>query len=211
MKFNNRYLGVVIIVLFIIFVLFGGIFFKGFIFVLLIMVFWEFYKVLKEKDFKLILFVGYIFLIIYYILNNNFEMMMYIFVVVMFILLIYLVINLEYMFVDVVLILLGFIYVGILFSFVYLVNTKLLGNFLVWFIFIGLWFFDIVVYYSGKNFGKYKFFLKVFFKKIIEGFIGGLLGVIIFLGIFGIIINKYINIMFVYYYFIIGLLCGVFG
>lgn len=211
MKSNNRYLGAAIIAPFIIFVLLGGIFLKGFIFALSIMALWEFYKALKEKDFKPISFVGYILLIIYYISNNNFEMMMYILVVATFILLIYPVINLEYTFVDVALTLLGLIYAGILFSFVYLVNTKPSGNFLVWLIFIGSWLSDTAAYYSGKNFGKHKLSPKVSPKKTIEGSIGGLLGATIFSGIFGITINKYINIMPVYHYFILGLLCGVFG
>lgn len=196
---------------FIIFVFLGGMYLKGFIFALSIVAIWEFYNALEEKKFKPIRSVGYILLAIYYILNNNFELMMYVLVVAAFILLILPVINLEYTFIDVSLTLLGFIYCGILFGFVYLVNAKPSGEFLVWIIFIGSWLSDTAAFYSGKLFGKHKLSPKVSPKKTIEGSIGGLIGATIFTGIFGVIVQRYINIMPIYNYFIIGALCGIFG
>lgn len=211
MKSNNRYLGAAMIAPFIIFVFLGGMYLKGFIFALSIVAIWEFYNALEEKKFKPIRSVGYILLAIYYILNNNFELMMYVLVVAAFILLILPVINLEYTFIDVSLTLLGFIYCGILFGFVYLVNAKPSGEFLVWIIFIGSWLSDTAAFYSGKLFGKHKLSPKVSPKKTIEGSIGGLIGATIFTGIFGVIVQRYINIMPIYNYFIIGALCGIFG
>lgn len=196
---------------FIIFVFLGGIYLKGFVLALSILALWEFYNALKEKNFKPILSVGYILLVTYYFLNNNFELMMYILVAAAFILLIFPIINLEYTFIDVSLTLLGFIYCGILFSFVYLVNAKPSGEFLVWVIFIGSWLSDTAAFYSGKFFGKHKLSPKISPKKTIEGSIGGLIGATIFSGVFGIIVQKYINIMPIYNYFIIGALCGLFG
>lgn len=211
MKSNNRYLGALMIAPFIIFVFLGGIYLKGFVLALSILALWEFYNALKEKNFKPILSVGYILLVAYYFLNNNFELMMYILVAAAFILLIFPIINLEYTFIDVSLTLLGFIYCGILFSFVYLVNVKPSGEFLVWIIFIGSWLSDTAAFYSGKFWGKHKLSPKISPKKTIEGSIGGLVGAIIFSGVFGIVIQKYINIMPIYNYFIIGALCGLFG
>lgn len=211
MKSNNRYLGATMIAPFIIFVFLGGIYLKSFIFALSIMGLWEFYNALREKDFKPISSAGYILLIIYYLLNSKFESMMYIIVAATFILLIIPVINLEYTFIDVSLTLLGFIYCGILFSFVYLVSVKPLGEFLVWIIFIGSWLSDTAAFYSGKFFGKHKLSPKVSPKKTIEGSIGGLLGATIFSGIFGIVVQRYVNIMPIYNYFLMGTLCGLFG
>lgn len=211
MKSNNRYLGAAIIAPFIIFVFLGGMYLKGFVFALSIVAIWEFYSALKEKDFKPIRSVGYLLLIIYYLLNNNFELMMYVLVAAAFLLLILPVINSEYTFIDVSLTLLGFIYCGILFSFVYLVNAKPAGEFLIWIIFIGSWLSDTAAFYSGKFFGKHKLSPRVSPKKTIEGSIGGLIGATIFTGIFGIIVQRYTNIMPIYNYFIIGALCGIFG
>jgi len=211
LKSNNRYLGAVMIAPFIIFIFLGGIYLKGFVFALSILALWEFYNALKEKNFKIIKSAGYILLAIYYLLNNNFEQMMYVLVATAFILLILPVINLEYTFIDVSLTLLGFIYCGILFSFVYLINKKTSGEFLVWIIFIGSWLSDTAAYYCGKNFGKHKLSPKVSPKKTVEGSIGGLVGATVFTGIFGILVQRHINIMPIYNYFIIGALCGVFG
>ncbi|HEX9026648.1 MAG TPA: phosphatidate cytidylyltransferase [Clostridium sp.] len=211
MKSNNRYLGAVMIAPFIIFIFLGGMYLKGFVFALSILSLWEFYNALKEKNFKPVKSAGYILLVIYYLFNNNFEYMMYVIVVAAFILLILPVLNLKYTFIDVSLTLLGFIYCGILFSFVYLVNAKPYGEFLIWIIFIGSWLSDTAAFYSGKLFGKHKLSPRVSPKKTIEGSIGGLMGATVFCGVFGIIVQKYINIMPIYNYFIIGALCGIFG
>lgn len=213
MKSNNRYLGAAIIAPFIIFVFLGGIYLKGFVLAISIMALWEFYNALKEKSLKPVKSVGYILVIIYYLLQNDLANMMYILIIATFVLLIFPVINLEYTFVDVSLTILGFIYCGILFSFVHLVNAKPNGEFLVWIIFIGSWLSDTAAYYCGKNFGKHKLSPKVSPKKTIEGSLGGLFGAIIFTGMFGVIIQKYFNIeiMPIYNYFFIGALCGLFG
>lgn len=211
MKSNNRYLGAAMIAPFIIFVFLGGVYLKGFVLVLSGMALWEFYSAVKEKNLKPIKSIGYILLAMYYVLNNNFELMMYILVVASFISLIIPVVNLKYTFIDVSVTLLGVIYCGILFSFVYLVNAKPFGEYLVWIIFIGSWLSDTAAFYSGKMFGKHKLSPKVSPKKTVEGSIGGLFGATIFTGFFGIIIQHYINIMPIYNYFIIGTLCGLFG
>ena len=211
MKSNNRYLGAAMIAPFIIFLFLGGIYLKGFVFALSIVALWEFYNAVKEKNFKPVKSVVYILLIIYYLINHNFELMMYVLVAASFLLLILPVINLEYTFIDVSLTLLGFIYCGILFGFIYGINAKPAGEFLVWIIFIGSWLSDTAAFYSGKLFGKHKLSPKVSPKKTIEGSIGGLIGAIIFTGIYGIIVQRYTNIMPVYNYFIIGALCGIFG
>lgn len=211
MKSDNRYLGAVMIAPFIIFVLLGGIYLKGFVFVLSLMALWEFFNALRQNKFKPIDIAAYALLVIYYLIGNNFETMMYILVASTFLMLIVPVIDLEYTFVDVSLTFLGFVYAGILFSTVYLVNVKINGAYLVWLIFISSWLSDTAAYYSGRFLGKHKLCPKVSPKKTVEGSIGGLLGATIFCGIFGFVVNKYIYIMPLYHYFIIGALCGVFG
>ena len=153
MKSNSRYLGAVMIAPFIIFVLLGGIYLKGFVFALSLMALWEFFNALRQNKFKPLDIAAYILLIVYYLINNNFETMMYILVASTFLLLIVPVIDLEYTFVDVSLTLLGFIYAGILFSTVYLVNSKANGMYLVWLMFISSWLSDTAAYYSGRFLG----------------------------------------------------------
>ena len=195
MKSNSRYLGAVMIAPFIMFVLLGGIYLKGFVFALSLMALWEFFNALRQNKFKPLDIAAYILLIVYYLINNNFETMMYILVASTFLLLIVPVIDLEYTFVDVSLTLLGFIYAGVLFSTVYLVNSKANGMYLVWLIFISSWLSDTAAYYSGRFLGKHKLCPKVSPKKTVEGSIGGFLGATIFCGIFGLIVNKYLSLI----------------
>ena len=208
MKSDNRYLGAAIIAPFILFIFLGGRFLEAFTLILSVLGMYEFYKALREKEFKPISAVGYTMLLIYYLINHNFETLMYIVVLATFILLIVPVINLKYTFIDVALTLLGFLYVGIFFSFIYLVNIKEGGEFFVWLIFIGSWMTDTTAYYAGRLFGKTKLCPKVSPKKTVEGSLGGLLGAAIFCGLFGMVARKYGISVPLYHFLIIGGLCG---
>ncbi|WP_238882581.1 phosphatidate cytidylyltransferase [Clostridium sp. YIM B02551] len=211
MKSNNRYLGAVIIAPFIIFIYLGGDYLKYFTIALSAVGLYEFYKTLKVKEFNPIIPAGYVLLILFYLFNNNFEILMYIIIISSFILLCIPIIDLKVTFIDVALTLLGFIYVGVFFSFIYLVNKKPGGEFLVWLIFIGSWLCDTSAYYAGRLFGKHKLIPKVSPKKTIEGSIGGLIGASVFCGLFGIFVQGYFTEVQLYHYFIIGALCGVFS
>ena len=84
---------------------------KGFTIVLSAFGLYEFYNALKEKEFNPISIVGYILLIIFYLLNNNFEILMFLVIIATFVLLCMPIINQKYTFIDVAITLLGFIYV----------------------------------------------------------------------------------------------------
>ena len=133
---------------FILFIFWGGLPLKIFTFILSAFGMYEFYKALKEKDFKPIEMVGYILLILFYLFNNDFEKLIFMIILATFILLIIPVVDLKYNFIDVAITLLGFLYVGILFSFIYLVSEKSGGAFYVWLIFIGSWMTDTTAYLS---------------------------------------------------------------
>lgn len=211
MKSDNRYLGALMIAPFIAFIFLGGLPLEIFTFVLSTLGLYEFYKALREKEFKPINLIGYILLFFYYIMGHNFEALMYMLILATFILLMIPVINLKYTFIDVALTLFGFIYVGIFFSFIYLVNNKTGGNFYVWLIFIGSWMTDTTAYYAGRMFGKTKLCPEVSPKKTIEGSLGGLLGATLFCGLYGIFVKCYISDVALYHFFIIGAICGVFS
>lgn len=211
MKSDNRYLGALMIAPFIIFILLGGPYLKGFTMVLSAFGLYEFYNALKQKEFNPISIVGYILLIIFYITNNNFETLMFLVIISTFVLLCMPIIDQKYTFIDVAITLLGFIYVVVLFSFIPLVNNKVGGTYLVWLIFIGSWLADTSAYYAGKYLGKRKLCPKVSPKKTIEGSIGGFFGSTIGCGVFGIIISSFVPQVGIIHYFLIGALCGVMG
>jgi len=211
MKSDSRYLGALMIAPFILFIFLGGFPLEVFTFILSVLGLYEFYKALKEKEFKPINLVGYILLVLYYLIGHDLEALMYIVILATFVLLMIPVVNLKYTFIDVALTLFGFIYVGIFFSFIYLVNSKYGGNLYVWLIFIGSWMTDTTAYYAGKFFGKHKLCPEVSPKKTIEGSLGGLIGATLFCGLYGIFVKSYISDISLYHFFVIGALWGVFS
>lgn len=211
MKSNSRYLGALILAPLLIFVFLGGMPLKLFTIVISAIGLYEFYNALKSKEINSLPILGYILLAIYYLINNNFENMLYILIFITVIALIIPVIELKYSFMDVAVTILGFIYVGILFSFLPIINNKVGGQYLIWLVFIGSWLCDTLAYYSGKYLGKKKLCPKVSPKKTIAGALGGFLGSVIGCGVFGIIIGKYVPGVDLIHYFLIGALCGIMG
>lgn len=211
MKSDNRYLGALMIAPFIIFIFLGGIPLEIFTIIISLIGMFEFYRAISQKEFKPIQFIGYAMLLVYYLLQNNFEYLSYITIIATFVLLMIPVITRKYTFIDVALTLMGFMYVGVFFSFIYLVSEKDLGNYYVWLIFIGSWITDTFAYYSGRLFGKTKLCPEVSPKKTVEGSVGGLVGAALISGLYGFIINNFVTTFPIYHFVIIGAICGVFS
>lgn len=209
MKSNNRYLGALMIAPFIIFVFLGGMPLKLFTFVLSLLGMFEFYKATRVKHFKPISILGYIAIILYYAFNNDFSSLFNLLIALTLIALIIPVINLKITFIDSAITILGFLYVGVFFSFLPMISEKASGNFYVWLVFIGAWITDTCAYYSGKFFGKHKLCPKVSPKKTIEGSIGGVIGTALISGIYGFVISNFADVMPVYHFVIVGLICGI--
>ncbi|MGL4739421.1 MAG: phosphatidate cytidylyltransferase [Sarcina sp.] len=210
MNSDNRYLGAAIMAPFVILIFLGGIWLKGLVIVLSVIGMYEFYKTAKVAKTLPVMFMGYIFLAVYYLTNNNFSILSAIIIIGTVVLLCIPVINIKYTFIDSAVSMLGFIYVGVLFSFIYLVNRMNGGEFLVWLIFLASWFCDTAAYYAGRFLGKHKLCPKVSPKKTIEGSIGGVIGAAVACGVFGYFISSHVAGIAIYNYVIIGLICGVF-
>lgn len=228
---NKRYIGAVILMPLVIFLLLGGIYLQALTLILSLFGMYEFYKVIRNEKINPISIVGYILCIIYYIiLSNNleFKYIMFIFTVAVFIMFCIPTLNTKYNFIDISVTMLGFIYVAMFFSFIVLVNLKAvtisnhqiaIGKYFVWLIFIASWMCDTTAYYSGRYLGKggkHKLCPKVSPKKTVEGSLGGLIGSILSCLLFGYLINTYvrdINLLHInlVHYAVIGLLCGVFS
>lgn len=209
---NNRYIGVFFLLPLLIFLFLGGIYLKYAVLVLSLLGMYEFYKVVKSKNFHPFSILGYLACIFYYfILGSNYDLKLTVFIVIILsmIALIIPVINVKYNFIESALTILGFLYVGAFFSFIYLLDIKPGGKFLVWLIFISSWSCDTLAYYVGKYLGKNKLCPEVSPKKTIEGSIGGLLGSIIGCGIYGYIYAaSKVNINIIHF-LLIGALSGI--
>ncbi len=100
--------------------------------------------------------------------------------------------NMKVNIVDICISILGVIYVPFLFSFISFTRSLTNGEYFVWFILGGAWLTDTFAYLVGVKFGKHKF-SKISPKKSIEGCIGGVLGCMLFFGIYAYYLNS-INI-----------------
>ncbi len=116
----------------------------------------------------------------------------------------------KYNIVDVCATAFGIAYIPFLMSFLIMLRNMEYGNILIWLIFIGAWGTDTLAYTFGRLFGKRKIIPEISPKKTIAGAIGGILGCILLMVIYGIIVNSYFGLNVRYIALILlGLFCGV--
>ena len=212
---NNRYIGALIILPFLIFLFAGGIYLKCFVLALSLAGMYELYNVSKFQSINPLSFVGYFLCIMYYLaLGKNIDYEFTLFAVIIAMLLMFFIpvfTNNKYNYVDISITLLAFLYISVFFSFIVLVDNKVYGNYFVWLIFISSWMCDTCAYYIGRTFGKHKLCPKISPKKTVEGSIGGLLGCTISCGVFGVFaISQGVTVSLIHF-IIIGIICGVFS
>ncbi|AEY65678.1 phosphatidate cytidylyltransferase [Clostridium sp. BNL1100] len=104
----------------------------------------------------------------------------------------------------------GVVYIPFLMSFLIMLRNMDHGNILIWLIFIGAWGTDTLAYTFGRLFGKRKIIPEISPKKTLAGAIGGILGCILLMVIYGTIVNNYFDLDIRYIALILlGLFCGV--
>jgi phosphatidate cytidylyltransferase len=131
----------------------------------------------------------------------------FILLIVLFCLIVFL--NERYNLIDISVTLFGIFYVAFLFSFVILTRNLDNGYLYIWLIFIGAWSTDIFAYFTGVSIGKTKILPAISPKKSLEGSIGGIIGCMAAILVFGLYISQYINGIPFYHYIILGLLCSI--
>lgn len=212
---DKRYLGAVILSPLIIVLFIGGIYLKVLVAIVSLLGIYEFFNIMRMKNYKPLTSIAIALTLFYYILiifnKSSLNVTFLILAFSLFIMLSVPVLNDKYNFIDVAITLLGFFYVSVFFSFIVLVSEKDFGKYIVWTIFISAWMCDTVAYYSGKFFGKNKLCPKVSPKKTIEGSIGGLIGSTLGCMGFGIFINNIgVNIP-LFNFILIGFISGIFS
>jgi len=104
----------------------------------------------------------------------------------------------------------GIAYVPFLLSFLILIRNLDNGAILIWLIFIGAWGTDTMAYTFGRLFGKRKILPEISPKKTLAGAIGGILGCIALMIVFGVIVNAYFDLKISFVVLtLLGLFCGV--
>lgn len=113
--------------------------------------------------------------------------------------------NLHYVYLS----LIGVMLLGFLSAHILRVRDMYFGNLLIWLIFIGAWATDTSAYFVGRTLGKHKL-SSISPKKTIEGSIGGILGVIFVMFLYGLFISRQYGVPYsIFNYIILGLICGV--
>lgn len=104
----------------------------------------------------------------------------------------------------------GMAYVPFLMSFLILIRNLDYGNILIWLIFIGAWGTDTMAYTFGRLFGKKKIIPEISPKKTMAGAIGGILGCIALMTVFGFVTEAYFSLKISFVTLtLLGLFCGI--
>lgn len=192
------------------------------VFALAILGLFEFYNAISNKGLRPVRIVGYLsalpilFIALNGIKNESFNTLFSFETIFLFMFL--LIISLlsfivfkhdKYNIVDIALTYMGILYIPFLFSFVVLIRGFDRGNLYIWMIFIGAFATDTFAYFSGMLFGKRKLMPKISPKKTVEGSIGGALGCVIIMILFGMYLNNNSVSIPLYHFGVMGLLCGV--
>lgn len=105
----------------------------------------------------------------------------------------------------------GIIYIPYLLSFTVMIRNMDRGFEYIWLVIIGASVTDIFAYFAGTFFGKHKIVPAISPKKTVEGAIGGALGCMVIMIIYGVLfINRQGTApVEVYHFALVGLLCGI--
>ena len=177
--FKTRLLsGIVLVIVLIATVGFGGDLLFAFLAVISVIGLTELYKVI-DVQYKILGFVGYLAAVLYYGLIYTGHMEYVTMLSILFLVLIMAV----YVFTfpafraeQVMTVFFGFFYVAVMLSYVYQTRELLDGSVVVWLIFLSSWGCDTCAYCVGVLFGKHKLAPVLSPQKSIEGAIGGVAG-----------------------------------
>ncbi|TYQ13032.1 UNVERIFIED_CONTAM: phosphatidate cytidylyltransferase [Acetivibrio alkalicellulosi] len=187
----------------------------------------EFYKSISDAQYRPVKSIGYLSCLGLFLLGFEYSLselktylepllsiqylLFLIFIVTVFLLAFIVFFKGKYNIVDISLTFFSIFYITFMFSFIILTRNLNNGSFYIVFIFIGAWATDTFAYFSGRLFGKRKLIPSVSPKKTVEGAIGGAVGCALMTVLYGIYLtnNNIINGTPIYYFAILGLLCGV--
>lgn len=110
---------------------------------------------------------------------------------------------------DIAVTVFGIAYVVFLFSFIIETRNMENGAYYIWLIFISAWATDTFAFFIGVTIGKRKLIPAVSPNKTKEGAVGGIIGCVIAITLYGIYLNSVLPKAPVYHFIIIGLLCGI--
>lgn len=138
---------------------------------------YEFYSAIKS-EYKPMQWLGYIAVIIYYLLFSamNRHSTVFLSVFILIALTVLVITYSRYTIADIALTVFPIIYVAMFFSFLLLIREAEYGMFWVWLIPLSAWGSDTCAYFAGLTLGKHKLAPQLSPKKTVEGSVGGVIG-----------------------------------
>ena len=188
--------GIVLLLIAVVSIVFGGYYLAGVLLVLSLTAFYELSKALgikKPGENSHIMNLGFAAIVIFYavlafLTDTQLMCMVCAFTVIAF-LCIYVFMFPKYKVEDIMSAVFSFVYAPVMLSFVYLTRNLEKGQLIVWMIIISSWGYDTCAYcvgmLTGKTIGNHKFLPKLSPKKSIEGVVGGVIGAGIIAYVYG--------------------------
>lgn len=160
---------------------------------------YEYFKVFKKEESRLLEYPCYalsIFMNTLLLIPNLNHSYIYLNTIYLLILVgaFYLIINKSSL-QDIMISLLGFVYIPFFLSHINLISLS--GSQYIWLVFIFAWVTDTFAYFSGTFYGKTKLIPDISPKKTLEGAIGGVVGTTVFTFVFAIFIGDYNPLYFI--------------
>lgn len=192
--FKTRLLsGIVMVIILIATVGYGGNVLFGLLAVISLIGMSELYKVMGVEK-KLLGFVGYAAAIAYYALIYMNQMSMVTMLTIVFLVLVmavYVFAYPQYRAEQVMTVYFGLFYVAMMLSYVYQTRMLVDGAIIVWLIFLSSWGCDTCAYCVGMLIGKHKMAPKLSPKKSVEGGVGGVVGAALLGALYAVAMNKW--------------------
>lgn len=214
--FKTRLLsGVVLMVLAIITMFYGGMLLFGVTLLLSLIGLFELYRATHLKDAS-VTWLSYVVCIVFYcfLLQEKLEVTLLIFIVAMMLFLaVYVITFPKYHINQIALLLFSILYIPFMFSYVYKLRMMDGGIYTIWLVFVGSWGSDTCAYCVGKLFGKHKLPSKLSPNKTIEGCVGGMAGAALIGAIYAAVFSKELSMFWqpVLSFAVIGAVCSIFS
>ena len=192
--FKTRLLsGIVLVIVLIATVGFGGDLLFAFLAVISVIGLTELYKVV-DVQYKILGFVGYLAAVLYYglIYTGHMEYVTMLSILFLFLIMaVYVFTFPAFRAEQVMTVFFGFFYVAVMLSYVYQTRELLDGSVVVWLIFLSSWGCDTCAYCVGMLIGRHKMAPRLSPKKSVEGGVGGIAGAALLGVLFALAMNKW--------------------
>jgi len=173
---------------------------------------YEYYRAMNNVSIKTNRILGYISVIVYYLMflmPITFDRPGFLVVFSIMLLFTYEILAQKHNITEIAITLMGIVYIPFLFSHLLFIEKLYYGHIILWLPFLTAWFTDTFAYFVGMSMGKVKLSPRISPKKTVEGAIGGIIGSVVLSTVAGFLINSFGADIKIIHFVITGFLCGI--